>query len=250
MAEYTRAEIVRRIATTGRLRLAGADLAGLDLSGMTLVGADLSYADLTRTDLTGAQLCGASLWSARAAGARLREANLAGASLGLADLSDADLRGAVLERADLTGARLDRADLTDAQLRDAWLDSMQRAMATGAPPLRYPAPHRPRTCILHEAHAAEPVSLRCGDRLEMHLDSLPGAAIRQPGLARIEGAPVLAGPEPPEELRAEPPGEQPAAPPAPRCVLAFCAVAPGRARLVVEPGEGRAPIAFEVLVAP
>ncbi|KRW94626.1 pentapeptide repeat-containing protein [Paracoccus sp. MKU1] len=238
MAEYTRAEIVRRIATMGRLHLAGSDLAGLDLSGMTLVGADLSYADLTEADLTDAQLSDASLWSARAARARFRNANLSRASLGLADLSDADLRGAVLDRADLTGARLDRANLTAALLRGAWLDSMQRALATGAPPLRYPPRHRPTTCILHEEHIAEPVALRCGDRLEMHLNTLSEAAARHPALARIEGAPILAGPELPRSFAGPP------------CVLTFCAVAPGRARLVLEPGEGRAPIALEVLVSP
>ena len=238
MAEYTRAEIVRRIATMGRLHLAGSDLAGLDLSGMTLVGADLSYADLTETDLTDAQLSDASLWSACAARARFRNANLSRASLGLADLSDADLRGAVLERADLTGARLDRADLTAALLRGAWLDSMQRAMATEAPPLRYPARHRPTTCILHEEHVSEPVALRCGDRLEMHLNSLSEAVPHPSGLARLVGAPILSGPERPAQVAGPP------------CVLVFCAIAPGRARLVLEPGEGRAPVVLEVLVSP
>ncbi|MDF3854342.1 pentapeptide repeat-containing protein [Paracoccus sp. P2] len=238
MAEYTRAEIVRRIATMGRLHLAGSDLAGLDLSGMTLVGADLSYADLTEADLTDAQLSDASLWSARAARARFRNANLSRASLGLADLSDADLRGAVLERADLTGARLDRADLTAARLRGAWLDSMQRAMAMGAPPLRYPLRQRPMTCVLHEDHLSGPVALRCGDRLEMHLNSLSEAAARDPRLARLQGAPILAGPERPRPDAGPP------------LVLAFSAIAPGRARLVLDLGRGGAPIAVEVLVSP
>ncbi|MCV2449237.1 pentapeptide repeat-containing protein [Paracoccus sp. DMF] len=233
MADYTRAEIVRRIATMGRLQLAGADLAGLDMAGLTLVGADLSYADLTEADLTGAQLSGASLWSARAAGARFFQANLSGASMGLADLSGADLREAVLERADLTGARLDRADLTGARLRGAWLDAMQRALAISAPPLRYPAPRdRATTCILHEAQLGAPVCLRCGDRLEMHLDGPTPAA-------HVEGAPILSGPEPPDTA------------PGPLRVLAFSAVAPGRARLVLDLRQtGKAPIALEVLVTP
>ncbi len=229
MADYTRAEILRRIATMSSLRLAGADLAGLDLSGMTLVGADLSYADLTEADLTDAQLFGASLWSARAAGARLYQANLSGARLGLADLSGADLRQAVLERADLTGARLDGADLSGARLRGAWLDAMQRALAISAPVLCYPAPRRAATtCILHEAELDHPVSLHCGDRLEMHLQA-PAPA------AHVEGAPILTGPETPGQSS----------------VLAFCAVAPGRARLVLDLGQrGRAPIALDVLVTP
>ncbi|WP_323715491.1 pentapeptide repeat-containing protein [Paracoccus aminovorans] len=233
MADYTRAEIVRRIAMIGSLHLAGADLAGLDLSGMTLVGADLSYADLTEADLTDAQLSGASLWSARAPGARLFRANLSGASLGLADLTGADLRQAVLERADLTGARLDRADLTGARLRGAWLDAMQRALAISAPPLRYPAPrHGATTRILNQAQLGDPVSLRCGDRLEMHLHASAPAA-------HVEGAPILTGPEPPDGMAGS--GR----------VLAFSAVAPGRARLVLDLGEkGGAPIALEVLVTP
>ena len=231
MADYTRAEILRRIATMGRLQLAGADLAGLDMAGLTLVGADLSYADLTGTDLTGAQLSGASLWSARAAGACLRQANLSGASLGLADLSGADLREAVLERADLTGTRLDRADLTGARLRGAWLDAMQRALAISAPPLRYPPPRDGATTrILHQGEFGAPVSLRCGDRLEMHLDGPTPAA-------HVEGAPILAGAEPPDTAAGP--------------VLAFCAVAPGRARLVLDLHEtGRPPIALDVLVTP
>ncbi|WP_347266520.1 pentapeptide repeat-containing protein [Paracoccus sp. (in: a-proteobacteria)] len=237
MAEFTRAEILRRIATTGRLHLAGADLAGLDLSGLTMVGADLSYADLTETDLSEAQLAGASLWSARAGAAHFDGANLTGACLGLADLAGASLRSAQLEKADLTGARLDRADLTDAQMRGAWLDAMQRALAIGAPPMRYPAGRvrQPRTRILNEDQLIAPVSLRCGDRLELHLQRRAG---HRRGLVRVEGAPVLSLPDPP--------GTQPG----PAHVLAFSAVAPGRARLVLEPGAGGAPITLEVLVTP
>ena len=170
--------------------MAGADLAGLDLIGLTLVGADLSYADLTGADLSGARLSGASLWSARATGAKFFRANLVGASLGLADLAGADLREAQLERADLTGTRLDRADLTDAQLRGAWLDAMQRALAIGAPPLRYPARSRPRICVLNEDQLIAPVALRCGDRLEMHLRSRADPVTPRPGRAHIEGAPI------------------------------------------------------------
>ncbi len=238
MAEYTRAQIVRRIATTGHLRLAGSDLAGLDLSGLTLVEADLSYADLTRADLTEAQLPASSLWSARAAGARFRNANLSGANLGLADLSDADLRGAILERADLTGARLDRADLSDARLRGAWLDTMQRALAMGAPPLRYPVRRPPVTHILRAGQIVEPVTLRCGDRLEVHLDSLTEAAVRHPDLARVEGAPILAGPELPQALAGPP------------FVLTFSAIAPGRGRLVLQAGADAPLVGLGGLVSP
>lgn len=239
MAEFTRAEIVRRIATMGSLHLAGSDLTGLDLSGMTLVGADLSYADLTEADLTNAQLSGASLWSVRAVGARFHKANLAGASLGLADLTGADLRDAVLERADLTGARLDRADLTGARLRGAWLDAMQRALAISAPPLRYPDQReRATTCILHEGHLATLVSLRCGDRLEMHLQTPPDAPARPEIVARLEGEPILSGPEP-----CEPSSEA-------IRILTFLAVAPGRARLVLVRGDDRPPVSVELLVVP
>ncbi|MFC3568765.1 pentapeptide repeat-containing protein [Paracoccus simplex] len=229
MAEFTRAEIVRRIATMGSLHLAGSDLTGLDLSGMTLVGADLSYADLTEADLTNAQLSGASLWSVRAVGARFHKANLAGASLGLADLTGADLRDAVLERADLTGARL----------RGAWLDAMQRALAISAPPLRYPDQReRATTCILHEGHLATLVSLRCGDRLEMHLQTPPDAPARPEIVARLEGEPILSGPEP-----CEPSSEA-------IRILTFLAVAPGRARLVLVRGDDRPPVSVELLVVP
>lgn len=239
MADYTRAEILRRIATNGRLHLAGADLAGLDLSGLTLVAADLSYAELTDADLTEAQLAGASLWSARAAGAHFCGANLTGASLGLADLSGACLRGALLEQADLTGTRLDRADLTDAQMKGAWLDAMQRALAIGAPPMRYPAGrrHPPRTRILDEDQMIAPVALRCGDRLEMHLRS-PAEAGRRRNAVHLEGAPILSVADLPDAVSG------------PVWVLGFSAIAPGRARLVLDPGEGRAPIALEVLVTP
>ena len=238
MTEFTRADILRKIAATGRLEMAGADLAGLDLTGLTLVGADLSYADLTGADLSGARLSGASLWSARATGAKFFRANLVGASVGLADLAGADLREAQLDRADLTGTRLDRADLTDAQLRGAWLDAMQRALAIGAPPLRYPARTRPRICVLSEDQLIAPVALRCGDRLEMHLRSRADPVTPRPGRARIEGAPILTGLDLPDSIRG------------PVYVLAFDAIAPGRARMVVERGEGRDLIAFEVLVTP
>ena len=238
MTEFTRADILRKIAATGRLEMAGADLAGLDLTGLTLVGADLSYADLTGADLSGARLSGASLWSARATGAKFFRANLVGASLGLADLAGADLREAQLDRADLTGTRLDRADLTDAQLRGAWLDAMQRALAIGAPPLRYPARTRPRICVLSEDQLIAPVALRCGDRLEMHLRSRADPVRPRPGRARIEGAPILTGLDLPDSIRG------------PVYVLAFDAIAPGRARMVVERGEGTELIAFEVLVTP
>ncbi len=238
MTEFTRAEIRRRIAANGRLEMAGVDLAGLDLSGLTLVGADLSYADLTGADLSDAQLSGASLWSARAPGAKFFRSNLVGASLGLADLAGADLREAQLERADLTGTRLDGADLTGARLRGAWLDAMQRALAIGAPPLRYPARLGPSVCILDEEHMSAPVALRCGDRLEMHLRSPNDMVTRKPGHAWIEGAQVLSGSRLPDAV------------PGPVYVLAFDAVAPGKARMIVERGEGQDRIAFDVLVTP
>lgn len=233
MADYTRAEMVRRIATMGCLHLAGADLSGLDLSGMTLVGADLSYADLTASDLTDAQLSGASLWSTRAQGARFRQANLSGACLGLSDLSGADLRQAQLDLADLTGARMDGADLAGAQLRGAWLDTMQRALAINAPPLRYPAvlPGR-ATRVLSQAQLGPSVTLRCGDQLELHLD-------RPRSTVRVEGAPILTRPR--KTGASVETGR----------VMAFSAIAPGRTRLVVNPGErGRAPLAIEVVITP
>lgn len=238
MAQFTRDDILRRIATSGRVEMAGADLAGLDLGGLTLVGADFSYADLRGTDLSGAQLSGASLWSAKARGANFHGANMVGASLGLADLAGADLRGAQLERADLTGTRLDGADLTDARLHGAWLDAMQRALAIGAPPLRFPARQGPSTRILDEDHMTDPVALRCGDRLEMHLRS-PGDAITpRQRQAWVEGAPILSG------------SNLPCVAQGAVYVLAFDAVAPGRARMIVERGEGDEPISFDVLVTP
>lgn len=238
MTQFTRADILRKIAASGRLEMAGADLAGLDLSGLTLIGADLSYANLTGADLSAAQLSGASLWSASAAGANFFRAKLVGASLGLADLAGANLREAQLERADLTGTRLDRADLTDARMRGAWLDAMQRALAIGAPPLRFPGRGRPKTCVLAEDQLSAPVALRCGDRLEMHLRSRSDLVTPRPGRAHIEGAPILTGLDLPDSIRG------------PVYVLAFDAVTPGRARMIVERGEGADLIAFEVLVTP
>lgn len=238
MVDFNRAEIVRMISQEGRLQLVGADLAGLDLSDLTLVGADLSYANLSAANLSGAQLSGASLWSARAATARLRGANLSGASLGLADLAGADLREALLERADLTGARLDGADMTDARLRGAWLDAMQRAMAIGAPPLRYPMRTRPGVCVVDEDHLARPVALRCGERLEMHMRGRDDPQSPRPGRAWIDGAPILNGLELPDSIRGA------------VYVLAFDAVMPGRTRLVIEPGGNLEPVSIDVLVTP
>lgn len=238
MNQFTRADILRKIAANGRLEMAGADLAGLDLSGLSLVGADLSYANLTGTDLSATQLSGASLWSASAARAIFFRANLTGASLGLADLAGADLREAQLERADLTGTRLDGADLTDARLRGAWLDAMQRALAIGAPPLRFPERSRPKTCVLVEDQPGAQVALRCGDRLEMHLRSDADSVTARPGRAHIAGPPILTGLELPDSIRG------------PVYVLAFDAIAPGQTRLVVERGEGADVITFDVQVTP
>ncbi|KGJ04035.1 Pentapeptide repeat-containing protein [Paracoccus halophilus] len=238
MAEFTRTELIRKIATTGRLQLAGTDLAGLDLSNLTLVGADFSYADLTGADLSGAQLSGASLWSCRAAGARFSGANLTGASLGLADLTGADMREALLERADLTGARLNGADLTDARLRGAWLDAMQRALAIGAPPLRYPARSGPGVRVVDEDHLAEPVALRCGDRLEIHFSGSRDAADARVAQHGADGAAILAPVDPAGPARG------------PFHVLAFEAVVAGRAQLVIEHRDGRDPETLEVLVTP
>lgn len=238
MTDVTRSDLIRMIAQTGRLQLIGADLAGLDMSGLTLVGADLSYANLAGADLSETQLSGASLWSVKAPAARFRGANLSGASLGLADLAGADLREALLERADLTGARLDGADLTDARMRGAWLDAMQRAMAIGAPPLRYPARSNPGLYVIDEDHLANPVALRCGDRLELHLCNPGDPAAPRPAPLRIEGAQILIALKLDNPVRG---GIH---------VLAFDAVEPGQARLVVDPGGGRDPIGIDVRVTP
>lgn len=167
MADFTRSELVRRIATGGSLRLVGADLSHLDMSGLALSGADLSYANLTHADLVGATLTGASLWSARAQRARMRGANLSSAQLGLADLKDADLRDAVLVECDLTGARLDGADLSRSRLDGTWLDTMQRALAIGAPPTRFPQPQRAETHMLSMDYPRDLVEMRRSDRLQL-----------------------------------------------------------------------------------
>lgn len=167
LADFTRSELVRRIATGGTLRLVGADLSHLDLSGLALSGADLSYANLTHADLEGATLTGASLWSARAQRARMRGANLSSAQLGLADLKDADLRDAVLVECDLTGARLDGADLSRSRLDGTWLDTMQRALAIGAPPTRFPQPQRAETHVLSMEYPRDLVEMRRSDRLQL-----------------------------------------------------------------------------------
>lgn len=238
MADFDRAEIVRMIASSGRVQLVAADLSGQDLSGLTLMGADFSYANLSGANLSDAQLSGASLWSVRAPAARFRGANLSGASLGLADLAGADLRGALLERADLTGARLDGADMTDARLRGAWLDAMQRALAIGAPPLRYPMRSSPGICVVDEEHLLTPVALRCGERLEMHLRGRDDPLAPRPGRAWVEGAPILTGLELADSIRGA------------VYVLAFDAVMPGRTRLVVQSTDGSDPVSVDVLVTP
>lgn len=240
MGQFTRSQVLRQIATAGRLQLAGADLSGVDLAGLTLVGADLSYVDLTGADLSDAQLMGASLWSAQANGARFCGANLAGANLGLADLAGADMRRALLERADLTGTRLDRADMTGACLRGAWLDAMQRAMAVGAPPLQHRGGRAPLVCILEEGRGSQAVAMRCGDRLELHLHDTPDATH---GEVRLAGAAILSGPEASGTAHD---GDTDS-----RQVLVFTAMAPGRGQLILEAraGTGRHQ-SFEVLVTP
>lgn len=233
MAEHTRDEILRRIAASGAVQLPGADLSGLNLSGLTLAGADLSYADLSGANLCNAQLQGACLWSARARGAQFRHANLCGASLGLAVLVGADMRDAQMDRADLTGAQLDGADLTGSDLRGAWLDAMQRALAVGAPPVRFSDASQPRTRVLNQDEAMTPVALRCGDRLQLRLNDLPGdTRIEQAGISPDA---VLTGPDAPESrLNAR--------------HITFTAAAPGRARLLVMLTRGLAPLALDVLV--
>ena len=232
MTEHSRDEIVRRIAVSGTLKMPGADLAGLDLSGLTLVGADLSYADLTGTDLCMAQLSGASLWSAHASGARFRGANMTGASLGLAVLVSADLRETVLDHADLTGAQLTGADLTGSEMSGTWLDAIQRALAIGAPPLRYPGAARPPR-ILSEDGAAAPVILRSGDRMELRLNQ-PALAVHIDHDA-TSGEEVLRGPEPGTISN--------------KRVLHFRAAGSGRARLVISRADGKPDFELDVRVS-
>lgn len=236
----TRAEIVRSIARgEGRISLTGADLSGLDLSGLMLNAADLSYCDMTGADLSDAQLVGASLWSIKAARAQFRRANLAHASMGLAMLDGADLRGAALDDADLTGAQLSGADLTGATLAGVWLDTMQRALATGAPPLHFaPAPGTHRREIaeadIADIQAAGPIALHCGDRLDIRLHAAPHAVHVDAGggagaqlVAQMGGAHALAA----------------------GCLLSFVAVLPGRARLVLRRARGGALIILDVEVS-
>lgn len=233
MAELTRDDILRRIAASGHIQLPGADLAGLDLSGLTLAGADLSYSDLSGADLSHAQLPGACLWSVQARGARFRCANLCGASLGLAVLVRADMRDAQMDGVDLTGAKLDGADLTGSDLRGAWLDAMQRALAVGAPPLRFSPEPGTRTRVLNQGDAVTAVALRCGERLELRLNERPGRSrIEQSG---APGRAVLTGPDAcAYRLNAR--------------HLTFLADAPGRARVVITTKDASQCVTLDVLV--
>ncbi|SMO53385.1 pentapeptide repeat-containing protein [Paracoccus laeviglucosivorans] len=234
MGRHTREEILRKIVTSGQVQMPHADLSGLNLSGLTLVGADLSYANLTGTDLRDAQLVGASLWSSTARGARFRGANLNGANLGLAVLVGADLRDTQLRDADLTGAQLDGADLTGAEMRGSWLDAMQRALAIGAPPMRFPEASHPRTRVLHQADLEGAVTLRSGDRLELRLDHPPRRTrIRQ---ADAKAQAVLIGPD-------RSTADQP------RHNVSFTAGAPGRANLRIGFGQGLLPLVLDILVS-
>lgn len=233
MAKHTRAQILRKIVALGQLHLGGADLSGLNLSGLTLVGADLSYADLTGTDLRHAQLCGACLWSVSARRADFRGANLAGANLGLAMLAGADLRGAVICDSDLTGAQLDGADLTGAELENSWLDAMQRALAIGAPPIRFVQATDPRTRVLLQAELDGPVTLRLDERLELRLDDPPQRTrIRQD---ESGAAPIL-----------RPVWPRPGSAPQPRLILD--ALAAGQAQLRIGMGKGRKTLTIDIRV--
>ena len=111
-------------------------------------------------------------------------------------------------------------------------------MAIGAPPLRYPARSNPGLYVIDEDHLANPVALRCGDRLELHLCNPGDPAAPRPAPLRIEGAQILIALKLDNPVRG---GIH---------VLAFDAVEPGQARLLVDPGGGRDPIGIDVRVTP
>ncbi|WP_134681360.1 pentapeptide repeat-containing protein [Paracoccus ravus] len=233
MPEFSRADIMTRIASSGPLRMAGADLAGLDLSGLWLAGADLSYADLSGCDLSDTELSGASLWSARAAGTRFYRCNLTGASLGLAILAGADLRAAILEDADFTGADMTGADMTGSRMRGAWLDTLQRALAIGAPPLRYPEAVRAPIRIRCDEALLEPLELRCGDRVELQFRR-PANSMRiehrDVDTREVLEGPLTQGRETDQR------------------VLRFRAMKPGKVHLRITHGDGEPPLELEVTV--
>jgi hypothetical protein len=82
MADYTREEILAKVA-------AGESLEGADLSFANLNQAELSGANLNRANLSEADLSGASLYGADLSGAKLFHTNLSGADLFKADLREA-----------------------------------------------------------------------------------------------------------------------------------------------------------------
>lgn len=107
--------------TSGKVSLAGLDLAGADFWGAKLVGVDFTgsdlagalfggdteaQADLTSVDFSGADLTGATLddtylYSVAFDGADVADASFTGATLIFNDFTGADLTGASLDQADL-----------------------------------------------------------------------------------------------------------------------------------------------------
>jgi uncharacterized protein YjbI with pentapeptide repeats len=113
MAEMTRADIEKALASGEKPDLSGKSLNGLDLSGLDLSGVNFRAARVNKTKFAGAKLISAIFDQAWAVGADFSSADLSKASLFAAQMQDTNF-----DQADLTSARI-AGDFSRAHLRKA-----------------------------------------------------------------------------------------------------------------------------------
>ncbi len=121
MAEMTRADIEKALASGKKPDFSGKSLNGLDLSGLDLSGANFRAARVIKSNFADAKLAGAIFDQAWAVGANFSNADLSNASLFASQMQDTNFDHANLSsariagdfsRAHLRGARLVKADLS------------------------------------------------------------------------------------------------------------------------------------------
>lgn len=120
MAELTRLEVIKLIAVTEKVNLAGVDLSGLDLSRL----------DLTRANLSGADLEGANLEGANIQGTDFKGVDLKGVDLTVAQNYTMKIDERHLRISKIINEyykQLNRDELTDKDFK-LWIESLLEPM--------------------------------------------------------------------------------------------------------------------------
>ncbi len=130
MAEMTRADIEKLLASGKKPDLALKSLNGLDLSGLDFSGVNFRSARVNKTKFSGAKLVGAIFDQAWAVGADFSGANLSKASLFAAQMQDTNFDDADLSFARVAGD-FSRAHLHKTKFIEADLSADMRNQSMG-----------------------------------------------------------------------------------------------------------------------